>query len=87
MIYYLFVYRGLSGFVRMFLNDIGFKGIDLNCFNLYGIIFLYLVKFKIGIVDIFKGKRDYWQEIIDLIESYGGVFFYFNCEVEFYVIY
>lgn len=53
------VYRGLSGFVKILFNDISF-GFDVNCINLYGIIFLYFVKLKVGIVNSLYDERDYW---------------------------
>ena len=86
-IYHLSAYRGLTGFVRMLLSDTTLKGIDPNCSNLHGITPLYLAKFKIGTVDTSKGKRDYWQEITDLIESHGGVLSHPNREVELHAIY
>ena len=86
-IYHLSAYRGLTGFVRMLLSDTSLKGIDPNCSNLHGITPLYLAKFKIGTVDTSKGKRDYWQEITDLIESHGGVLSHPNREVELHAIY
>ena len=86
-IYHLSTYRGLTGFVRMLLSDTSLKGIDPNCSNLHGITPLYLAKFKIGTVDTSKGKRDYWQEITDLIESHGGVLSHPNREVELHAIY
>ena len=86
-IYHLSAYRGLTGFVRMLLSDTSLKGIDPNCSNIHGITPLYLAKFNIGTVDTSKGKRDYWQEITDLIESYGGVLSYPNREVELHAIY
>ena len=86
-IYHLSAYRGLSGFVRMLLNDTDLKGIDPNCSNLHGITPLYLAKFYIGTMDTFEGDRDYWQEVTDLIESHGGVLSYPNREVELHAIY
>ena len=86
-IYHLSAYRGLSGFVRMLLNDTDLKGIDPNCSNLHGITPLYLAKFYIGTMDTFEGERDYWQEVTDLIESHGGVLSYPNREVELHAIY
>ena len=86
-IYHLSAYRGLTGFVRMLLSDTSLKGIDPNCSNLHGITPLYLAKFNIGTMNTSKGKRDYWQEITDLIESYGGVLSHPNREVELHAIY
>ena len=86
-IYHLSTYRGLTGFVRMLLSDTSLKGIDPNCSNLHGITPLYLAKFNIGTMNTSKGKRDYWQEITDLIESYGGVLSHPNREVELHAIY
>ena len=86
-IYHLSAYRGLSGFVRMLLNDTDLKGIDPNCSNLHGITPLYLAKFYIGTMDTFEGERDYWQEVTDLIESHGGVLSYPKREVELHAIY
>ena len=86
-IYHLSAHRGLSGFVRMLLNDTGLKGIDPNCSNLHGITPLYLAKLYVGTIDTTKGERDYWQEVTDLIESHGGVLSYPNREVELHVIY
>ena len=86
-IYHLSAYRGLSGFVRMLLNDTDLKGIDPNCSNLHGITPLYLAKFYIGTMDTFEGERDYWQEVTDLIDSHGGVLSYPNREVELHAIY
>ena len=86
-IYHLSAYRGLSGFVRMLLNDTDLKGIDPNCSNLHGITPLYLAKLYVGTIDTTKGERDYWQEVTDLIESHGGVLSYPNREVELHAIY
>ena len=86
-IYHLSAYRGLSGFIRMLLNDTDLKGIDPNCSNLHGITPLYLAKFYIGTMDTFEGERDHWQEVTDLIESHGGVLSYPNREVELHAIY
>ena len=86
-IYHLSAYRGLSGFVRMLLNDTGLRGIDPNCSNLHGITPLYLAKFHVGMMDTPEGERDNWQEVADLIESHGGVLSYPNREVELHVIY
>lgn len=86
-IYHLSAYRGLSGFVRILLNDTSLSGIDANCYNLHGITPLYLAKLSLGTTNTSEGERDYWQEVVDLIKSHGGVLSYPNREVELHIIY
>ena len=86
-IYHLSAYRGLRGFVKTLLNDTTLNGIDVNCSNLHGITPLYLAKLNTGIEKTPKGKKDRWQEIVDLIEKYGAVLAYPSREVELNVIY
>lgn len=85
-IYHLSAYRGLSGFVKTLFNDTSL-GFDVNCTNLHGITPLYLAKLKVGIVNSSYDERDHWQEIVDLIEDYGGVLTNPKREVELNVIY
>ncbi|KAJ7370911.1 Transient receptor putative cation channel sub A member 1 [Desmophyllum pertusum] len=86
-IYHLSAYRGLSGFVKTVLKDASLLGVDVNCSNLHGITPLYLAKLYVGAEKPSNGKQDQWQEIVDLIEEYGGVLTYPNREVELNVIY
>jgi len=85
-VYHLSAYRGLSGFVKTLFNDASL-GFDVNCTNLHGITPLYLAKLKVGTVNSSDGERDHWQEIVDLIEEYGGVLTNPSREVELNVIY
>ena len=85
-VYHLSAYRGLSGFVKTLFNDTSL-GFDVNCTNLHGITPLYLAKLKVGTVNSSDGERDHWQEIVDLIEEYGGVLTNPSREVELNVIY
>jgi len=48
---------------------------------------LYLAKLKVRTVNSSDGERDRWQEIVDLIEKYGGVLTNPSREVELNVIY
>ena len=85
-VYHLSAYRGLSGFVKALFNDTSL-GVDVNCSNLHGITPLYLAKLNVGTVNISDGERDRWQEIVDLIETYGGVLSNPSREVELNVVY
>jgi len=85
-IYHLSAYRGLSGFVKTLFNGTSLR-FDVKCSNLHGITPLYLAKLKVGTVNSSDGDRDRWQEIVDLIEEYGGVLTYPSREVELNVIY
>ena len=85
-IYHLSAYRGLSGFVKRLLNDTTL-GVDVNCTNLHGITPLYLAKLNVGTVNNSGTERDQWQEIVDVIEKYGGVLTNPTREVELNVIY
>ena len=85
-VYHLSAYRGLSGFVKTLFNDTTL-GVDVNCTNLHGITPLYLAKLNVGTVNSSDAERDQWQEIVDLIEKYGGVLTNPSREVELNVIY
>ena len=85
-IYHLSAYRGLVGFVKTLLNDASL-GIDVSCPNLHGITPLYLANLNVGKVHSSDGKIDLWQQIVHLIEEYGGVLTYPSREVELNVIY
>lgn len=86
-IYHLAAYRGLIGFVKTLLNNASLLGVDVNCSNLHGITPLYLAKLNVGNMNCSDGERDVWQDIVDLIEDYGGVLTYPSREVELNVIY
>jgi len=85
-VYHLSAFRGLSGFVKTLFNDRSL-GFDVNCTNLHGITPLYLAKLKVGTVNSSDGESDHWQEIVDLIEEYGGILTNPSREVELNVIY
>ena len=85
-IYHLSAYRGLSGFVKTLFNDTTLD-FDVNCTNLHGITPLYLAKLNVGRVNSSDTERDQWQEIVDVIEKYGGVLTNPSREVELNVIY
>ena len=87
-IYHLSAYAGLTGFVKTLLKDTSYYGVDVNCSNIHGITPLYLAKLNINKVkNISDGKKDPWQETVNLIEKRGGVLTYPNREVELSLLY
>ena len=86
-IYHLSAYAGLSGFVTKMLMDTSLIGLDVNCPNLHGITPLYLAKLYVGTFLSFDPRTDPWQEVVEVIEEYGGVLSFPSREVELNVLY
>lgn len=57
----------------------------MDCFNVDGIILMYLVRF-FGI-EVESGIYNFWEYVISVIKSYGGKMWYLNKDVEYNLIY
>ena len=86
-VYHLSAYGGLTDFVNTLLSSRQDLGVDVNCSNVHGITPLYLAKLHVGTQESGQGKRDPWQEIVNLIEENGGRLTYPNRDVELNVLY